>query len=220
MKPILLETKRRTKLLREKGSLVKCEHSHRIQIGDVFQHIYLIDETAEIKEGDVFLNTRNNSILKCEKLPDDSTGFYNEDKSAFLWIQEWHKKIVVSTDPSLVFDNKFTHSIQGVEMLSSHNKSLPLLSEQSVKLLIDYYNREGKMPESVEIETDDEPVTDGDWEKYSTIKLNSKGEVDLLIPEEKMYTKDEVIELCKSAFITGSRLNDLVFDDWIKENLK
>lgn len=38
-----------------------------------------------------------------------------------------------------------------------------------------------------------------------------------------MYSREEVIQLCKSAWFDGSQLKDigeLTFDNWLKENLK
>lgn len=60
---------------------------------------------------------------------------------------------------------------------------LPLLSEESIKLLIYYYNREGKMPESV-----------------NTHFMSAKaGTVDITIPEDKVYSRADIIH----AFTSG-----------------
>lgn len=60
-------------------------------------HLYLtINE--DIKEGDWFVV--GNNIRKCIK-NNDSLGYFNNDKSAFLYIQPNFIKIIASSDPSL-----------------------------------------------------------------------------------------------------------------------
>jgi hypothetical protein len=49
---------------------------------------------------------------------------------------------------------------------------------------------------------------------YINISTNDKK------PPVRMYTKEELIRLCKSAYITGTRVNDLTFDEWQKKNIK
>jgi hypothetical protein len=41
-----------------------------------------------------------------------------------------------------------------------------------------------------------------------------------LAPEEKKYSREEVVKLCKSAYATGTRINDIDYFEWEKENLK
>lgn len=89
-----------------------------------------------------------------------------------------------------------------VKIVTSTNKehNLSLLSDKSIKLLIDYYNSNEKMSEWVEIETwwELEPGNNPGDRKYDVeyIKLNPQGTVDIIIPEvkEKLYTKEEMMK--------------------------
>lgn len=51
------------------------------------------------------------------------------------------------------------------------------------------------------------------------LKLNQQNEISFLIHEEKMYGRNEVIKLCKSAFTTGTKC-DVDYFEWEKQNLK
>jgi hypothetical protein len=187
LKPILLETKDKS----TKGDLVIDGTTKLgIHVGEVSpsfhnkRHIYLTDETAEIKEGDwILFKTSIKPLLVDGKVltPD------------MLDLPQW-KKIIASTDKSL---------------------GLPLLSEQSISLLIEYYNKNGKMPESVEVKSEKMALygrillpcspynneSNSDMSIYRDyIKPNSKGEVDISIPEDRMYTKEEIKSLFEKFY--------------------
>lgn len=190
---------------------------------EMYQNIYLIDETAEIRDADWYIVLVNELMEIHQRGKKDKSGIrFIEGNS---WIKGC-KKIISSTDPSL---------------------GLPLLSEQSIKLLIDYYNKNGKMLESVNIEEDLIPTLmegrrwddkeaskpDGNRSFYmkSEIKLNSRGTIDISISEKKMYSKEEVEEIIinSNRSILELYANDTDVDEndlfemsfkWIKENLK
>jgi hypothetical protein len=209
------------------------------------RHIYLIDKTAEIKEGDWYYSKALNSIFKAEILP--------------LSLKD-AVKIIASTDSSLQWaEGGYPYELQ--------IHGIPQLSEQSIKLLIDYYNNNGLLPESVKVKKDKygnvpyyyihgnckyECEHKGNWfdltngqvemtkseeeliklnanKIYYSLKLNSQGTVNIYIPEERMYSKNEVEILLLKA-IRDSLKSVRLFqkgkesiinqDNWIKENLK
>ena len=91
--------------------------------------------------------------------------------------------------------------------------NLPQLSEVSIKLIVNYYNENGNVPGEVEI-------IDADYET-----------VDITIPKEKLYTREEVINLVDNALAscdiivyrypdgTVSRIDEADFKEWINKNL-
>ena len=116
------------------------------------------------------------------------------DGNYYLQLEDkTYRKIIASTDSSL---------------------NLPLLSEQSIKLLIDYYNQFGKMPEFVETTV---------WELHN--------EVDITIPEERKYSREEVEIMLKDILNIGMNLRQEqlrgysdksgieVLKEYIKQNL-
>lgn len=160
------------------------------------QHLYLIDPNAEIKEDDWCFN--NN----------DPTGrVVQANKSNLSSIQEWWNKIIATTDKLPL------EPYQGHYKDVDCTNYIPQLSEQSINLLVDYYNKNGKMPDEVEVDTRyfhgngyyDESELDGSQkELYSLmkeIKLNHQGEVDITVPEERTYTRKEVRGLIIDMYV-------------------
>lgn len=145
---------------------------------DKICHFYLIDESAEIKEGDWYIDlskkTSNYGLHKCDS--ERIASLSNQFKGKFA-------KIIASTDKLAL------GSYQGHFEDIDCTNYLPQLSEQSIQLLIDYYNKNGKMPDEVEVnfEYKNKPMSDLFIERK--IKLNSEGTVDITIPEEKKYSK-------------------------------
>jgi len=177
------------------------------------QHIYLTDPNAEIKEGGWCYQTVTKKIINAP--------FDCKDDSRFA-------KIICSTDKSLSNPNKVQYGNMNMidvngdssyyyctncEVEFSRSKEelvkagvlISQLSEQSIKLLIDYYNKNGKMPDEVEVKTENYnkhvehgSIAYGGWIKR--IKLNPQGTVDIIIPEEKMYTREEVRNLIDTCY--------------------
>jgi hypothetical protein len=84
-------------------------------------------------------------------------------------------------------------------IIASTDKALelPQLSEQSIKLLINYYNENSKMPDEVEVESKNNWTTEIDGDLIDStfipeIKLNPQGTVDITIPEDRLFTKEEM----------------------------
>ena len=143
-------------------------------------HLYLIDPNAEIKEGSYYIS--NQAIRKCVRISDSKNYPYihlNSKKEEIGDFHTWSGNVLATTHKGKNIDN--------VDI------NLPQLSEQSIKLLVDYYNKNNKMPDEVEVEN-----AYYDWDDETRTKdrlynlTNSQGEVDITIPEEKMYSEEEV----------------------------
>lgn len=120
---------------------------------------------------------------------------------------------------------------QCYKILSSTNNSakldLPQLSEQSIKLAIDYFNRTGKREVEVAIEEYESNALYNYGVKvssYRRMKRNVEGKVDITIPEENDKT-GEYFDLLKKftkdfSLYRGIQILDSEILDWIELNLK
>jgi hypothetical protein len=130
--------------------------------------IYLTSNT-EIKEGDFYYS--NKQICKAERV--ESQLPYHECS-----------KIICSTDKSLV---------KNISRPLGVIQELPQLSFQSIQLLIDYYNKNSKMPDEVEVEIDYQIFDDDIFaDQTHKIKLNPQGTVDITILEDRLFSKEEM----------------------------
>lgn len=222
LKPVLLPTKDKSPVVvgvkvqryNPRMILTKDADAEWLKFG-TYNNIYLIDEEAEIKSRDWYYFTKSGIHINLGTLPLNKT----------KWDGDKCFKIIASTD-FLILSTKYSDENSVVI------EYLPNLSKKSIKLLIDYYNKNGRLPESVEVGT----TFGGEylagmsgsneiWASYpDKIKLNSQGTIDISIPKDRMYTKGEVISKIHEAVkaYNYERLNDgsLDLDDWIKENLK
>jgi len=165
-------------------------------------HIYIIDEDAEIKTGDWCIHL---GLNRAEVWEDDC----ELDKSL-------RHKVICSTDKSLK------------AIIPRHNDfdseyPLELLSDQSLRLILDYHCKNEKLPSKINVEYETYCIykpsgsdLDGLFDKR--IKLNSKGVVDITIANEniKQMTTKEIIFEIKSRF-------ELALDaktGWGKEDVK
>jgi len=190
-----------------------------------YRQIYLIDRNSKIKGGDWCIDMEVNKIMKAKW---DSPHNYS--------------KIMCSTDNSLVIeeaDNSERDAeidYRGSSCIDEEfDIVLPQLSEQAVELLVDYHNKNGKMPDEVEVEIEPKCIK-CDSETKPLLNNRSKcrncgyefhlsqGTVDITIPEDKVYTKKEVESLCRNAIAIGERNEGCTAlyihpDEWIKGNL-
>lgn len=152
------------------------------------------------------------------------------------WWLEYCCKIIASTDKYLGWTNIGTCEEGRVigNKIGGDNGCLfePILlqlSDSSIKLAIDYFNRTGKKEIEVEIETIDKlhnqfSGANAQWNE-KVIKLNPEGKVDITIHEEKLYSKEDILNLLN---FVNDKLPDLYsrfspeeeFNIWIKQNLK
>ncbi len=204
-------------LIEDRNSLVniqkdvdynKIGHFNEPQIVDgqdyAGQHLYITLpqsdlEISKIKQGDWYLHKQAGEyrILQCNSniLPMDS------------------EKIIATTNKYLI--------------INIGGDILPLIPKSFIEHFISEYNK-GNIVESVDIELE-EYDHDEEWSEISgayetyklRLKLNPQNEISIIIPEKKKdsWNRDEVIELCKSAFITGNRVNDIDYFEWEKQNL-
>lgn len=174
-------------------------------------NLYLIDTDAEIEEDDYYIGSENKIIYTSKEIYYDLFSILKDANNSICWKSKG--KILASTDKSL---------------------NLPIISEYSIKLAIDYFNRIGKKEIEVEIEEKIENevlwsangLSHGanNYGKPRIPKLNQEGKVDITIPEEKMYSREKVINLCTNAYQRGLEDKEDYFShdisNWLKENLK
>lgn len=174
-------------------------------------HLYLIDEKAEIKEGDVvYLKSigKHGQIGKYsydkEHKTHDITTFGNVHYP--FSTKEYFSKIIATTD-TLQFTTDYHGEPEIREDKVCYNKSVPKLSEQSIKALISHYNKHGEHVSEVVLQ--DELDCEDCHHKYDCSQMqcsitypdycNSKGTVDIIFPEEKTYSRADII----NAFTSG-----------------
>lgn len=98
------------------------------------------------------------------------------------------------------------------------------LSEQSIKLLIDYYNEHKCMPEWIEIDYTPYYETNMVKSIEGAIKLNQQGKVDITITEvkEKLYTEEEVLfiidEYDEAKWGCSARKGIIEITKWFNQN--
>jgi hypothetical protein len=201
-----------------------------------YHNIYLVDTEAEVKEGDWFI--KDGIVCQCNETIQNELGCI-PDNEIYCNTQTYFDKrncikITATTNSSL------RSLFEGQEVLE---EPYPL-SEQSIKLLVDYYNDNGTMPDEIEVEEKfggtafvqtSKPATDkerlrgcyddgsqilGYYEDLTAgIKLNSKGEVDITIPEEKMYSKEEVACKIRNFYLEEDNWDEEQVENWINKNL-
>jgi hypothetical protein len=168
-------------------------------------HLYLIYPNVGIKVDDWCIRFEDNKIFQSEH---PYSGNLHKGLIA---------KIIATTNRDL------RSLFEGQEVLEEPYS----LSEQSIKLLVDYYNQNNKLPDEFEVETWWE--TNNQFADIEHIKLNSQGDVDITIPEEKMYSKEEVKQLISKSvkdvsFEVTPREDMKIWLDktieWIKQNIK
>lgn len=131
-----------------------------------YAHFYLIDTDTEIKEGDWYIDlsmrTSNYGLHKCDSKRLETISKHFKGQFAV---------VLTSTD---------------------NIENIPQLSEQSIKLAIDYFNRTGKREVEVDVEEIHEKIAiynfamGLDEEVISKIKFNPEGKVDITLPEEEI----------------------------------
>lgn len=208
----------------DKTKIIKCAVDNYLHLyenyGDAFEsnyygkdkyiHLYLIDTDAEIKEGNWYINI---------SMRTSNYGLHKYDSKRLETISKQFKGqfavIITSTDKSL---------------------NISLLSDQSIKLAIDYFNKTSKKEVEVEVEYIDNgyevdmegiggmDLGDTCWMEKLELKLNSEGKVDITIPEEKMYSRKQVKDLLHKCWLQASTktlepLTQNGFKIFIEENL-
>ena len=170
---------------------------------------FLSDE--EIKEGDWVCNIQRPYIKQCQDIDVD---YYNKRNDVF-------KKIIATTDSSLVYNHKELHEVQAVIMESSYHKSLPQPSQDFLKVFVEEYNK-GNVITEVMVEYE--------WNKTGRkirkldvfdhiLKINPDNTININMPKDS-WSREEVIELIQkySKECTGWPWIE-TDEEWIEENL-
>ena len=178
------------------------------------QHLYIISDD-EIKEGDWCINTGGN--IK------DSFPFRVTKE---VMNNKFIKKIIATTDSSLEINSNFDYN----HLLPNKNDFrfyLPQPSEQFIQKYIEEYNR-GNIITDVLVEYGKEYVDEKDAYGYNKLKINPKNNTITIKKAKDSWTREEVIELCRQAFIDGTyaggfgpneKTIDSETEKWIEENL-
>jgi hypothetical protein len=187
VKPILLEDHEGQDIFRYKGCIglnyVKDNDYQGAYIG---YNIYLTDQNVKIEEGDWFI--KDKMICQCNETTQNELGCIPNNE-VYCNTQTYFDrrnciKILVTTDKDLIIKECFGCSSKVKGGYKCRCEKLPLLSSQSIKLLVDYYNRERKMPDEVEVEYIKPKYVNSNFTKpYANkeIKLNLQGEVEIKI---------------------------------------
>lgn len=158
------------------------------------QHLYIISDDV-IKEDDWLYNLQSKKIRQC----------FSIEKNRLVY-NEYDKKIIATSDNSLAV------AIIDIEQYSFDIVYLPQPSQSFIEKYIKQYNKENIITDiMVEYERDEE-VT---GYEYDTLKVDKDNTITIKRIKDT-FGLEEVKKLCKSAFITGSRINDINYFEWEK----
>ena len=165
-------------------------------------NLYITDD-SEIRKGDLFIDTESNTVEKWIMGYPFPHEFYDNCK-----------KIIATTDTSLII-NKGKSGIPWDEYL-------PQIPKQFIEYYISEYNA-GRKIEQVDVEFEGE-LYGG---VYAIPKIYANNEISIKPVEEKMYSREEVVELIKDFTMSTHQLilnknpqRHEIINTWFKENLK
>ena len=196
---IMLPSEKPSQIIMTGGKLFiySAERPKSSIVDNSTQHLYILSD-EEIKDGDWYYSIEFKVILQSE-----STS-----------IEGAVQKIIATTDPDLlstgdkaIIDYTFKDGIFEIpqHIIEVYVKNpfdeVEVEYEKTSSALSDYIQRR--------------PINN---KAYYKPKLNQDGTLAVSLVEEKMYSREEVINLCENAFDEGS-FREMDFDKWIKENL-
>lgn len=207
-KVVILPTEKASKIrLDNKGVLSYEPHIKGLYYNGLthqYQHLYILSDDEEIKEGDWVL-TPENKILKFGQV-----GTYlSKDK-----------KIIATTDSSLHCKQKdvCSNSLSGKCICPD---KLPPISESFIKAYIKAYNEGNPITEvQVEYEEDFEEhteLTGNPKEKWSYLKLKEDGSI--IIHRAKTYSLSEVVRIVEYIRVGAKSTPDMKTLDLVNEYL-
>ena len=182
---------------------------------DIFkhQHLYIILDD-KIKLFDWVYNNKENIV---ERITSKTELIFvleeNKENQTF-------KKIIATTDTSLEPRNLYGNS-------GLFKTILPQPSQQFIQKFVEEYNK-GNIIEDVLVEYGKEYVDEKDSYGYNKLKINPKNNTITIKKAKDSWTREEVIELCRQAFIDGTyaggfgpneKTIDSETEKWIEENL-
>ena len=182
---------------------------------DIFkhQHLYIILDD-EIKLFDWVYNNKEN-IVKRITSKTELIFVLEENKE-----NQTFKKIIATTDTSLEPRNLYGNS-------GLFKTILPQPSQQFIQKFVEEYNK-GNIIEDVLVEYGKEYVDEKDAYGYNKLKINPKNNTITIKKVKDSWNREEVIELCRQAFIDGTyaggfgpneKTIDSETEKWIEENL-
>ncbi len=208
----------------------------------LLKHSWMFDKEGKGKL--IFTNSNirtptqlQNLYIILDKKPDNGDYYIIDGISEVLknnglkFIDDNCKKIIATTDSSLEINSNFDYN----QLLPNKNNFrfyLPQPSQQFIEKYIEEYNK-GNMITDVLVE-----YTFNDFkfmatlcttkEKEYILKINPKNNTITIKKAKDSWTREEVIELCRQAFIDGTyaggfgpneKTIDSETEKWIEENL-
>ncbi len=165
------------------------------------QHLYILSD-EEIKEGDWVYNTVLKDISYIANSSINLLSEINRLKQA--------KKIIATTDSSLT-----KTSFKVLKDLKSHQ--LPQPSSSFLEVYVKAYN-EGNQIKEVMVEYDAIPAdrAPNGWDSF--VKVDSKNIITIKRLKDS-WNREEVIELCESAYNQADKDFNYGFGKWVEQNL-
>jgi hypothetical protein len=209
-------------------SLIASDHALKLEKafreGDAFrkmQHLYFTTD-EEIKEGDWFIAA--NVVEKATK------------ELIKLGLSELCRKIVATTNPELwgrlcgASDGQFTESngnrvskfVGNPELIE--NSGCAKINTSFIEAYIKAYNAGNPIKEVLleqvdngyEVDMEGRGGSDVGWMPKLELKLKQDGSVIVHLPEEKLYTREELKKITKESWYLSNELVD--FDKWFNNN--
>ena len=229
----MLPTNQKTNIINTNQGLLYNSNDY---IG-INQHLYIISDD-EIKEGDwVYennLNTETNIYQVYKR--NNKLGIFRF-RNVFVELSKSNcKKIIATTDTSLIEESRL--------MRECYSLKIGQPSQQFIQKYIEEYNKGNVITdvlveyENIYIDAFDTVIIqhEKDTDSYlkqckfisSNLKINPKDNTITIKKVKDSYTREEVIELCKQAFIDGTYSggfgpNEKTINNetekWIEENL-
>ena len=184
------------------------------------QHLYIISLDEEIKEGDWYYNSKNNTINQL-------TSQYGNIKESVLILNnnKYCHKVIATTDSSLLLPTVSFKEWDG------KSRNLPQITQQFIEEWIAEYNK-GVKVEDLEVEyfiKQHNQHSHGIWDE-ECLKISKDNFISLRRKEKRVYTREET----ESLIVDGMRfMNSYIINhdtlhgqeakqvakNWIKENL-
>jgi hypothetical protein len=171
------------------------------------EHLYILSD-EEIKEGDWIYHVLDDKPIKVT------------NKSVFKDLkkvrQYGYKKVISTTDDSLKIIIDYEGGSDNIDIPIPIYNNLPKPSQGFIEKYIAEYNK-CNIIKHVMVEYLDEPTLDGDWEKYSTLKVSSNNIITIKKIKDS-WSREEVIKFAKE--LVDEQLTSRAEKyKWIEENL-
>ena len=165
-----------------------------------FVNLYITDD-SEIKEGNWCIDIETNIVIQIK------------------WDNPHNCKKIIATTDKLILDWDYKNDILSGDF---YNKFVPQIPKQFIEYYISEYNS-GRKIDKVDVEFEGE-LYGG---VYAIPKISANNEISIKPVEEKMYSREEVVELIKDFTMSTHQLilnknpqRHEIINTWFKENLK